>query len=651
VGDGPNQLAVSSDGQFLSVGLDTDKKVAQVSLPSGTVNFAVGLGNDSISNYSMVADTIRVLPGQPHSWAVTLCGVAFTPCGQGIAVFDDGVERPTLVFQDEVQPDALLFIGTNPAALYGTTLQQAPSTFYQFAINASGITQTAAVTNFSSTSPGGGLLDTDGTSVYVSNGQIINPSTLAITSTNPGVAVGDGLKVDVPNSRVYFAGASEAPPALLGQGSIQAFDLTSQALDRSILMNEEFSTPEMSRFSTNGLILSGSDALLIFRTSLTGTSAIPVQLAVYGWSPTSVAPGAADLTLTITGSQFAAGDTLTANGTSLPVTVTSATQITTSIPASFFTTGANVTIVITNLAKQTAAFVLPVITAGPAAASLSTNSLMFTAQVVSTSSTAQNVTVSNTGVGALIVSRVTVTGDFTKTDNCTLVPSAGHCSISVIFAPTTSGTRTGTQIINDNDASKSQTVTPTGTAGDIQIGAGSGSSTTTTVASGQPASYGLTITPQGLTGALWFSCTGLPQDASCSFTPPSATLAGNPLNVTVAIATSQQQAALPTRNTEIMFGAISWLAILLLLPIALKRDEWRRNSRHAGKLKFAAAALAVLLAVLALVLMTSCGGSGSGGSGGGRPTSVNTPAGTYTVNFVVTINGATCSIPLTLTVQ
>jgi DNA-binding beta-propeller fold protein YncE len=204
VGNGPNQLAVSSDGQFLYVGLDTDKKVAQVSLPSGTVNFAVGIGPDPIFQNPMVADAIRVLPGRPHAWAVTLCGVGYTPCGQRIAVFDDAVERPTLVSVDQEQPDSLLFIGTNAATLFGTTLQQFPPTLYQFPINATGITQTAAIQNLTGSSIGGGYLDTDGTSIYVSNGEIISPSTLTVTSTIQGIPNNPGFRVDSLNSRVYF---------------------------------------------------------------------------------------------------------------------------------------------------------------------------------------------------------------------------------------------------------------------------------------------------------------------------------------------------------------------------------------------------------------------------------------------------------------
>ncbi len=647
VGNGPNQLAVSDDGQVLYVGLDTDKKVAQVSLPSGTVNFAVGLGGDPIFNNAMVADAIRVLPGQPHSWAVTLCGVGYTPCGEGVAVFDDAVERPTFVLVDQTQPDSLLFIGTNAATLFGTTLQQTPPTLYQFSINTAGITQTTAIQNFTGSFIGGGYLDTDGTSIYVSNGEIINPSTLTVTSTIQGIPNAPGFRVDSPNSRVYFAGENPSPPSEFSQFALEAFNLSTQQIEGSVPMNEYFTSPEMFRWSTNGLVLGAPATLLVFRTSLTGTSATPSQLAVYGWSPATVALGNSDLTLTIAGTQFAPGDTLTANGTLLPLTVSSATQAITSIPSSFFDSPGSVSIVITNPAKQTATFALPVVTAGPAVATLSSTSLTFSAQLVSTSSAEQSVTLSDTGTGALLVNGITITGDFTQTNTCanTVVHSGQNCAISVTFSPTASGTRTGTLTITDNVPAQSQTVTLTGTAGDLQIGAAAGSSTAATVPSGQSASYGLTITPQGgLAGALSFSCTGLPQDASCSFTPSSATLAANPVNVTVAIATSQQQAALPARNPQIVFDAISWLAILLLLPAVM----FARGSRQAGKLKFAALVLAAALTSLPLLSLTSCGGSGSGG---GQPQSANTPAGTYTVNFVVTVNGATRSTPLTLTVQ
>jgi hypothetical protein len=640
VGNGPNQLAVSDDGQFLYVGLDGDKKVAQVSLTSGVVNFAVGLGNDPISNSPMVADAIRVLPGQAHSWAVTLCGVGYTPCGQGVAVFDDAVERPTLVLQNQLQPDALLFIGTNAATLYGTTLQQGPSTFYEFAINSTGITLTQSVTNFSSTSPGGGALDTDGTSIYVSNGQIINPTTLAITSTIQGIPYGPGVKVDVPNSRVYFAGGSVSPTYPLGEFDITAFSLATQALEGSIPVPEPSVGQEIFRWSTDGLALSSQNALLLFRTRLTGTSAIPSQLAVFGWSPSSVAPGTADLVLTISGAQFVAGDSLTANGTSLPLTVSSANQITTTIPASFLATAGSVTIAITDSAKRVASFVLLVTSPGSAVAALSAGSLTFSTQFVNTSSASQSVKLTNTGASALVVSGVTITGDFSQTNNCSSVAPAASCSISVVFAPTAAGARSGTLTISDNDATKSQTVTLTGSATDIQIGGAGGSGTSATVPSGQSATYNLTITPEGgFTGQVTFSCTNLPSHAACSINPSGATFPASSVNVTVTLSTSQQQASLLARDREIMLGTISWLGMFLLLSFAVRAPR----SGHARRVKFAGVVLALVLAGLPLM---SCGGSG-----GGQPASATTPPGTYTVNFVAAGSGASRSIPLTLIVQ
>ena len=74
--------------------------------------------------------------------------------------------------QDQLQPNSLLFVGQDATTLYGTTLNLTPSAFYKFAITSPGISLTQTAMSFSGTSPGGGTLDTDGTSIYVSNGQV-----------------------------------------------------------------------------------------------------------------------------------------------------------------------------------------------------------------------------------------------------------------------------------------------------------------------------------------------------------------------------------------------------------------------------------------------------------------------------------------------
>lgn len=292
VGNGPNQIAISDDGQFLYVGLDGDKQVAQIALPSGTVNFTTALGNDPSFHNPMVADAIRVLPGQPHAWAVTHCGVGFEPCGEGVAVFDDAVQRATQVLLDQDQPDALLFLGSNASTLYGTTLLQSPPTFYIYSITSGGITQTQAVTNAAPPFLGGGTLDTDGTSIYVSTGQILNPANLTVVGTFSPQTIQRGQRVDAGTSKIYFSGRTTTPVVLNSDFAIEAFDLASQQPLGSIAMIEIATpSPEIFRWGGNGLIVGNGTATYFLQTSL--TAATTPQVAVTGTTSATVNSGQA----------------------------------------------------------------------------------------------------------------------------------------------------------------------------------------------------------------------------------------------------------------------------------------------------------------------------------------------------------------------
>src|SRR5208337_3124184 len=96
--------------------------------------------------------------------------------------------------------------------------------------------------------------------------------------------------------------------------------------------------------------------------------------------------------------------------------------------------------------------------------SLSPASLTFPAQLVGTSSSAQGVTLSNTGSAVLSITSITVSGDFSQTNTCgSSVAASASCTISVTFKPTTTGTRTGAVTITDNASPATQTVSLTGT--------------------------------------------------------------------------------------------------------------------------------------------------------------------------------------------
>ncbi len=98
-------------------------------------------------------------------------------------------------------------------------------------------------------------------------------------------------------------------------------------------------------------------------------------------------------------------------------------------------------------------------------ANVSPASLTFGPQTVGTSSSAQTVTVSNTGTAALMPGAVSITGDFSETDNCAqaTIAAGANCSLNVTYSPTQSGSGAGQLTIAANVQGGSIAVTLGGT--------------------------------------------------------------------------------------------------------------------------------------------------------------------------------------------
>jgi hypothetical protein len=94
----------------------------------------------------------------------------------------------------------------------------------------------------------------------------------------------------------------------------------------------------------------------------------------------------------------------------------------------------------------------------------SPSSLTYPARLIGTTSTGKKVTLSNTGSVQVVLSNVTITGDFTvKRNGCAKgIAPGGSCTIAITFTPTQTGTRTGVLRVFDNAPSSPQTVTLSG---------------------------------------------------------------------------------------------------------------------------------------------------------------------------------------------
>jgi hypothetical protein len=291
------------------------------------------------------------------------------------------------------------------------------------------------------------------------------------------------------------------------------------------------------------------------------------------------------------------------------------------------------------------------------AVSLSATSLTFNGQLVSTPSAPQTVTLTNTGNGALTPLTITTSGDFSQSNNCgsSVAPNAS-CTMSVKFAPTAGGARSGALTLADNAGGSPQTIPLSGTGMDFQM---SSSTTSQTVTAGQTASYSLTLAPEGgLNQTVNLTCNGAPSLSTCTLTPNQVTLNGkSSTSVTVAVSTTAGSLAPPWQRVlppnltglERMF----WLYVLLgLAGLAALAQTWARavDSRSRGNDGRLAAYL-LATGLLMMLLWCACGG------GGQAVHTPGTPPGTYTIDVTGTVTSTATSsalnhdFKLTLTVQ
>jgi hypothetical protein len=99
------------------------------------------------------------------------------------------------------------------------------------------------------------------------------------------------------------------------------------------------------------------------------------------------------------------------------------------------------------------------------AMTLSSGALSFGAQQAGTLSSAQTVTVTNSGTAPLTVSRVTVMGDFTESDTCvgSAIAVGASCAVQVSFLPAATGPRAGVLTVFGNVSGGQATATLSGT--------------------------------------------------------------------------------------------------------------------------------------------------------------------------------------------
>jgi hypothetical protein len=291
------------------------------------------------------------------------------------------------------------------------------------------------------------------------------------------------------------------------------------------------------------------------------------------------------------------------------------------------------------------------VTTAPGAA-VSPASLAFGGQLLGTTSAAQPVTLKNTGNVALTITKISISGDFSQSNNCGGSLSAGSsCTINVTFtpqAPISGGslTLTGALTITDNtrnNPSSTQTVSLSGAYEDFTLAPPSGLTTSATIAPGEAATYTLAVgSVGGFSLPVSLTCAGVPTDSTCVVTPNTATPGEN---VTVVVSTTA-----PSKTTPPAFPRPPWPLPLTLLMLAVVLAGIAcavRASRAAGESRWRAFLPLAAALLLALALVGCSGGTFNGFNEHG------TAPGTYTISVTGSAGSgsATLSHSVTLTLN
>ena len=131
------------------------------------------------------------------------------------------------------------------------------------------------------------------------------------------------------------------------------------------------------------------------------------------------------------------------------------------------------------------------------------SALNFGSVATGATSAAQTVTVSNPTGSAASVSSIAATGDFSQTNTCgSAIAANGSCTVSVKFAPTATGSRSGTLTVNAGGVTNTVSLSGTGTApGPVLNAAPAGLSFAATVVGSSAAAQSVTVTNSGTSSA------------------------------------------------------------------------------------------------------------------------------------------------------
>ncbi len=281
---------------------------------------------------------------------------------------------------------------------------------------------------------------------------------------------------------------------------------------------------------------------------------------------------------------------------------------------------------------------------------LSASSLTFADQLCTTTSSAQNVTLTNTGNAVINISSIFASGEFTVTNDCgASVAAAASCTITVSFTPKVIGARTGSVTIVTDAPGSPHGIELSGTAVELSLMVTAASQLEKTIEAGETATFQMTLVADGVTEMCFLSCSGAPAGATCTVEPAEMGL-GGPVTTTVVASVRTTARTSGAATFPGPTGRNPWQPWFFVFVVVVSMVEaMRRRGSIIPTLRLKRAYVGLGAILLMVGLWTACGTGGMENAGGGTG---GTPPGTSTLTVTVrTSSGQSMSAAVTLNVR
>lgn len=258
VGNQPNKLAISHNGQLLYVGLDGEAAIRRVDLVGFMAELLIPLGSNPVPGCgAVVVGDIEPLPGVPNAIAVSKYHSGCTPRFSELVIYDDGIQRPNIVQQ--VNPGGVRILAdfiefsNSPSVLYA--FDGASPQLFRFSITSDGL----ALSTVANISPGAIVRDLqfNGNMLYTDTGHIIDPGSGVVLGQFPGTPAGGALvRPDVTIGRTFFlpsTAGSCGPINLLVYDQVSFHPIASNQIQGLNCPFGFIDTSSLIRWGANGL--------------------------------------------------------------------------------------------------------------------------------------------------------------------------------------------------------------------------------------------------------------------------------------------------------------------------------------------------------------------------------------------------------------